>query len=150
MPAFANLQIEYEEDLFAWAAKNAELLRQGRLSEIDVEHIAEELEDMGKSERHALSSHLKVLIAHLLKWCYQPAFRGVSWQLSIDNARDEIAELLEDSPSLRPSLPDIIERRYPAARKRALRETGLAESVFPRQCPFSLEQLFDEDFWPES
>jgi hypothetical protein len=99
MSSTDKLPAVYEQDWFAWVIDNAELLRQGRFSEIDSQHIAEELEDMGKSERHALASHLKVLITHQLKWQYQPPFRGVSWQLVIDNARDEIAELLEESPS---------------------------------------------------
>ncbi len=139
----------YEQDWYAWVLDNAGLLREGRFSEIDSQHIAEELEDMGKSERHALASHLKVLITHLLKWQYQPAFRGVSWRLSIDNARDEIDELLEESPSLKGKMAGIIEKRYSAARKRAMLETGLPLAAFPEECPFSLEQLLDEEFEPE-
>jgi hypothetical protein len=140
---------DYERDLHAWALDNAALLRAGRLSEIDAQHIAEELEDMGKSQRHALGSHLKVLLTHLLKWRYQPAFRGVSWQLSIDNARDEIAELLDESPSLRGRLAEILAKRYPAARQRAVRETGLPERSFPAQCPFGIEEVLDDAFWPD-
>ena len=90
----------YEADLVAWAEANAALLRQGRLAEIDVEHIAEELEDVGKSERRALGSHLRNLMLHLLKWEFQDTRRGVSWQRSIHSARREIAVILADSPSL--------------------------------------------------
>ncbi len=104
---------------------------------------------MGRSERHALASHLKVLITHLLKWLYQPAFRGVSWQLSIDNSRDEIDQLLEESPSLRTKLEPLISARYRAARKRAAMETGLPLETFPESCPFSIDQLLDESYWPE-
>ena len=149
MSSTDKLRAVYEQDWFAWVIDNAELLRQGRVSEIDSQHIAEELEDMGKSERHALASHLKVLITHLLKWQYQPPFRGVSWQLSIDNARDEIAELLEESPSLKGKIAEIVEKRYSAARKRAMLETGLPLTAFPEECPFSLEQLLDEEFRPD-
>lgn len=91
------LSSDYDKDWYAWAGKNAELLRQGRLSEIAAQHIAAELKDTGRSERHALAGHLEVLITHLLKWRYRPAFRGVSWQLSVDSARDEIDQLLADS-----------------------------------------------------
>lgn len=140
---------KYEDDRSAWAEKNAQLLRQGRISEIDTLHIAEELEDMGRSEKHALASHLKVLITHLLKWLYQPTFRGVSWQLSIDNSRDEIEQLLEDSPSLRTKLDQIIAARYRAARKRAAMETGLQLETFPESCPFDTARLLDESYWPE-
>ena len=70
----------YEDDLAAWAENNAALLRQGRLAEIDIDNIAEELEDLGKSERRALASHLRDLILHLLKWEFQPSRRCPSWQ----------------------------------------------------------------------
>ena len=135
------------QDFYAWTLESAEHLRSGRLSQVNLERIAEELEEMGRSERHALSSHLKVLMLHLLKWRYQPSFRGVSWQLSITNARDEIDELLSDSPSLRGQLPALLARRYAAARQRAVLETGLPESTFPSDCPFSIEQLLDAAYW---
>ena len=138
----------YEADLHAWAEANAALLRAGRTSEADISNIAEELDDMGRGERHALGSHLKNLLVHLLKWQYQAAFRGVSWQLSIDNARDEIQELLEDSPSLRNKLSELLLKRYPAARKRAMRETGLPLETFPAECPYGSTQVLDEDFLP--
>ena len=140
---------EYEQDLYAWLTGNAQLLRQGRLSEIDAEHIAEELEDMGKSERRAIESYLGVLILHLLKWHYQPLLRGPSWQQSIDNARDAIDRRLQDSPSLRPRLSELIAARYGNVRKNAMRETGLPLQTFPETCPFSIAQLLDEEFWPQ-
>ncbi len=73
----------------------------------------------------------------------------MSWRLSITNAHDEIAELLEDSPSLRPKIAELIARRYPAARRRAALETGLPEETFPRTCPFSEEQMLDASYWPD-
>ena len=136
-----------ELDRYAWTLESANRLRSGRLAGLDLERIAEELEEMGRSEKHALSSHLKVLMLHLLKWRHQPSFRGVSWQLSITNARDEIQELLEDSPSLRRQLPDLMMRRYPVARQHAVLETGLPEATFPTQCPFTVEQLLDAEYW---
>jgi len=136
-----------EQDHYAWTLESANRLRSGRLAGLDLERIAEELEEMGRSEKHALSSHLKVLMLHLLKWRHQPSFRGVRWQLSITNARDEIQELLEDSPSLRRQLPDLMMRRYPVARQRAVLETGLPEATFPTQCPFTVDQLLDAEYW---
>ncbi|HYN78888.1 MAG TPA: DUF29 domain-containing protein [Lamprocystis sp. (in: g-proteobacteria)] len=134
-------------DLYAWSIESAARLRGGRVAEVDLGRVAEELEDMGKRQKQALGSHLKVLMRHLLKWHYQPGFRGVSWRLSITNARDEIAELLEDSPSLAPRLAEIRARRYPSARARAALETGLPIELFPTECPFSVEQLLDPDYW---
>jgi hypothetical protein len=139
----------YEQDLYAWALKNAALLREGRLSEIDAEHIAEELEDMGKSERRALRSYLRNLMMHLLKWQYQLSHRGVSWKLSIRNARHEIQIIIKDSPSLQRAIPALVTDEYSSARSNAIDETGFPETAFPPACPYSIEQMLDEAFWPE-
>ncbi len=147
-PPPANLG--YEMDLVAWAETNAALLRQGRLSEIDGLHIAEELEDVGKSERRSLASHLRNLLLHLIKWRYQKGLRGVSWRLSIQNARQQIQDILVDSPSLRARLSASLENEYQRALVLAAIETGLPKSTFPADCPFSAEQILDYDWWPEA
>jgi hypothetical protein len=138
----------YERDLVAWAVENAALLRAGQLDQIDAAHIAEELEDLGKSEQRALGSHLRNLVLHLLKWEFQPERRTGSWRSSIDNARADIAEILEDSPSLMASAPERLHKGYALARKNAIAETGLDAKVFPQLCPYSLEQVLSEAFWP--
>ena len=132
----ANSQL-YETDTAAWAAVNADLLRQKRFAEVDVNHLIEELEDMGKSERRALESHLSVLLMHLLKWEHQPSMRSNSWKLSIENARQSIEDSIEDSPSLKPKLEEdaFIARAYSKARRTAAIETGLELKTFPEQCP---------------
>ena len=93
----------YEQDFYAWAIHNAELLRQGRLSEIDVEHIAEELECMGRSEKRELMSRLGVLLAHLLKWVYQPYRRSRSWRAqskpSAKTSRHSLKKALASNPN---------------------------------------------------
>jgi hypothetical protein len=128
--------------------QNAQLLRQGRLSEIDVEHIAEELESMGKSERRELMSRLAVLMSHLLKWLFQPELRSNSWKYTIEEQRRGVTDLLEDSPSLRHELEDRLAKAYTNALLQAARETGMDKACFSEQCPFSLGQILDEDFWP--
>lgn len=140
----------YDDDLVGWAAANAALLRAGCLAHVDAMHLAEELEDLGKSERRSLTSHLSNLMLHLLKWQFQPGLRGPSWRLSVNNARAAAAEILDDSPSLRPALPALIEKAYPLARRNALAETGLPEATFPSACPYAIDQLFDDGFWPGS
>jgi hypothetical protein len=140
---------EYDDDLVAWALTNAALLRAGRLSEVDADHLAEELEDLGKSERRALCSHMRVLVQHLLKWQFQPGLRGPSWRLSIENARREIQVILEDSPSLRPVADTCLHKEYPAARRNAVVESGLAESPFPASCPYGADEVLAEGFWPD-
>jgi hypothetical protein len=148
MPTVTTPPPDYDQDLYAWLTANAELLRQGRLTEIDALHIAEELEDMSKSERRALESYLRALILHLLKWQYQPSLRSPSCQQSIDNARDEIERRLQDSPSLNPRIGELIAARYDNVRKNAMRETGLPLGTFPQTCPFAIADLLDPDFWP--
>jgi hypothetical protein len=140
----------HEQDFYAWTTQQAALLRAGRLAEADIEHIAEELEDMGKSEKRSLEGHLTVLLAHLLKWRYQPERRGNSWRLTIIEHRGRIEEAIMDSPSLKPTLSDTLLRAYRYARIRAARETGRPLGFFPEHCPFELPQALDEKFWPES
>lgn len=145
-----NRLAEYDGDFYAWTLQTAQQLRSGQLDQVDLTQVAEEIEDMGKSDRRALESHLKILMLHLLKWHHQPSHRGVSWRLSIANARDEIAAILRDSPSLRPRLDELAASRYTGARKQAILETGLAPSSFPETCPFSVEQLLEEDKFPNT
>jgi hypothetical protein len=134
----------YDDDLVGWASANAALLRAGRLSQVDALHLAEELEDLGKSERRSLASHLCNLMQHLLKWQFQPGLRGPSWRLSVNNARAAAAEILEDSPSLRPALPDLIARLIrlpvathspkPASRGDVPERLSLRDRPAPRGC----------------
>jgi len=139
----------YDQDLYAWAHDNAELLRQGRFAEADIEHIAEEIETMGRSERRALESRLEVLLAHLLKWRHQPVRRGKSRQYTIEEQRRKVLRLLRDNPSLRPKLAEILKDAYLDAILYAARETGLDKDSFPTSCPFSEQQIFSDDYWPD-
>lgn len=138
----------YEWDLVAWAEANARLLRAGRLADIDAEHIAEELEDVGKSERRALGTHLRNLMLHLLKWQSQPGLRGPSWRRSIQGSRQEIQVVLADSPSLKSTVTDAVVQEYPRAVRLAVTETALPSQSFPAQCPYDVAQLLDEDWLP--
>lgn len=139
----------YDTDFYAWANEQAALLRAGKLSVADIEHIAEEIESMGKAEKRELVSRLTVLLLHLLKWQHQPKRRGPSWRLSIANARDQLVDLLGDNPSLRPKLPEAVEQAYRYARRQAAAETKLPEQTFPAVCPWTVEQAMDPDFWPK-
>ena len=139
----------YEEDFYAWANEQAALLRAGDLSRADVEHIAQEIESMGRTEKRELASRLKVLIAHLLKWRFQPEKRTKSWEVSIRVQRRELADHLDDNPSLKPIIGSVLEKAYPDAALVAVLETGLSETAFPQSCPWSFAQIMDENFWPE-
>ena len=140
---------DYDQDFYAWALSNAHLLRQGQLHEIDAANIAEELESMGKSQKRALSSRLTVLLAHLLKWRYQPGARSASWQNTITIQRIDLQELLDDNLSLRPLLPALLPAVYRKARLWAANETQLDLATFSETCPFTPEQALDEAYWPD-
>jgi len=140
---------EYEKDFYAWTTHNAKLLRQGKFSEIDVEHIAEEIESMGKSEKRELISRLAVLLAHLLKWQFQPERQSNSWKYTIEEQRDEVLELFEESPSLKHEIEEKLERAYRKAILWAATEMGVNKSIFQEKCPFSLEKTLNKNFYPE-
>jgi len=138
----------YETDFYAWANEQAALLRAGKLSSADVEHIAEEIESMGRSEKRELVSRLRILLHHLLKWEHQPSHRGNSWRLSIANARDELDTHLRDNPSLKAKLGETVADAYRLARRDAAAETGQTEATFPADCPYEVAEMLDEMFWP--
>ncbi len=140
---------DYNKDFYAWLMKNADLLRQHKFNEVDIEHVAEELESMGKSEKRELTSRLTVLLAHLLKWKFQPALRSRSWKNTILTQRIDILELLEDSPSLKYELEERIAIAYEKAKLSAEDETGIDKNNFPETCPFTFEELLKKDFLPE-
>ncbi len=146
MPTRRNL---HDSDFYAWSLEQAALLRAGRVQEADLAAIAEEIESMGKTEKRELVSRLTVLLLHLLKWQGQPAARGNSWRLMVANARDEIADLLADNPSLKTVIDEVTASAYRYARRKAAIEMGLGEDEFPAQCPWSFAEAMDAGFWPE-
>ncbi len=139
----------YDLDFYAWANEQATLLRSGRLTEADIEHVAEEIESMGKCEKRELVSRLTILLLHLLKWQFQPVRRGASWRLSIATTRDAIGDHLGDNPSLRAEIDGSLALAYRRASRDAALETGLERETFPAACPWSFAQMVAEDFWPQ-
>jgi hypothetical protein len=138
----------YDTDFAQWALQNAELLRSGRFSEADLEHIAEEIEDLGKRERQSLKNRMVKLIEHLLKWQFQPERRGGSWRRTIIVQRQAISDILEENPSFRPTLPDLLPKAYVRAVGIVSEVIGIRVSAFPKDCPYTLDQLLDENFLP--
>ena len=140
----------YERDFYAWAMEQAALLRAGNVSAADIQHIAEEIESMGRTEKRELVSRLSVLLLHLLKWQFQPARQGNSWKHSIANSRDQLADHLADNPSLKPRLGEAMATAYRYTRRDAATETGLEIGAFPPDCPWTFDQVLAEEFWPET
>jgi hypothetical protein len=138
----------YEHDFYAWANEQAALLRAGKLAQADIEHIAEEIESMGKSEKRELVNRLSILLMHLLKWQFQPTSRSTGWRLTIEEQRDRLADHLADNPSLKATIETSIITAHRFAILGAARETGLDIGVFPTLCPWTFEQIIAPDFWP--
>ncbi|WP_237152306.1 DUF29 domain-containing protein [Oryzibacter oryziterrae] len=147
-PYFA-VPTDYEDDTYAWAFEQAELLRQKRFAEMDLPNVIEELESMGKEQLHALTSSYRLLIAHLLKWQYQPEKRSASWQVTISRERDNIEDRLKANPSLKAQIQEIVTIAFGRGLKEAMIETGLPRAAFPAECPYSFAQLRDPDYLPD-
>ncbi|NEX20624.1 DUF29 domain-containing protein [Thiorhodococcus mannitoliphagus] len=153
-----DLATLYQTDYAAWAQRNAELLRERRFDELDIAHLLEELSDMGKSDRRELHSRLLVLLAHLLKWEYPyqtladrwREFDGRSWRSTIIEQRKQLADLLKQSPGLKGILADTIAATYPDAIELACDESGLPPATFPEHCPYTVTELLDKTFYPNT
>ncbi|MDM8545712.1 DUF29 domain-containing protein [Candidatus Venteria ishoeyi] len=146
----------YDLNYTEWAMKNAALLKAGRFSELDVPHLLEELEDMGKSDHRELSSRLRVLLAHLLKWQFQyqqlserwKEFDGRSWRRTIINQRTSIAILLRKKPGLSSFVTEALAEAYPEAVELATKETQLPRTHFPETCPYTQTEILNDDYYP--
>ncbi|MDZ8189893.1 MAG: DUF29 domain-containing protein [Nostoc sp. ChiSLP02] len=143
-----NKATSYDQDFLLWIQQQAEYLKKGDWAELDVEHLVEELEALGRSEQKELGSYLQVLLMNLLKCQYQPERRTKSWDNTLSNCRDRIQYCLEDTPSLQRFLQDSvwIQKYYRRACREAAKETQIAVETFPGECPFTIEQILDPSF----
>jgi hypothetical protein len=141
--------INYEKDFYSWTQEQANLLRNGQFNSLDIPNLIEEIETMGRSEKRELESRLTVLLLHLLKWKYQEARRGRSWELSIIEQRLKFEETLEENPGLKPKLDEILTKAYKFAIIQASRETKISRNVFPEICPWTLDEITNESFYPD-
>ena len=138
----------YNTDFHAWTQEQAALLKSGRLSDVDMENLIEEIESMGKNERRELKSRLVILIMHLLKWQIQSERQSNSWRATIETQRFQLSELLEDSPSLGRELEVFVSAAYPKAKRLAILETGLIRDSFPSECPYPVHDILCDGFLP--
>lgn len=140
----------YDEDVIAWAEQQSRLLRSRQWSQLDIDNIAEEIEDVGKSEKRELQSRMCVLMAHLLKWAYQPGRRGHSWDSTIREQRAAISRDIAKHPSHTALLSDAewLAAAFFRARMITFAETG--HPALPDQLPWTLAQLLSADFWPDA
>ncbi len=136
----------YESDFVKWSDTMAALMRDRHFDQVDWENVIEEIESLGKSEKHALRSQLRRVIMHMLKWDYQAENRSRSWILSIVQGQGEISDLISDSPSLAPYLESSFVLCYRQAVKEAIAETGLPPKTFPENCPYTLTEILNREF----
>jgi hypothetical protein len=142
---------DYQTDFYTWTQAQAAALRAKDLAALDLEHLAEEIADLGQSIEHAIESYLERLLLHLLKWRYDPAQgprRG--WRLTIRQARREIRKYLRRNPGLQHHPARYLSEAYQVAREDAPDETTLDPATFPETCPWTVAQVLDADFWPEA
>jgi Domain of unknown function DUF29 len=140
------VRADYARDFYSWLMEQARLVREGRFEALDRDNLAEEIESLGREQFNKLVSALRVLMLHMLKWDHQPERRSRSWALSIKAQRDELADVLDDNPGLKPRIPEAIERAYRKARIEAAQETSLDEEAFPPTCPYSFEDITSRRF----
>jgi hypothetical protein len=140
----------YDVDFAAWTADQARRLRAVKPAGLDWENVAEEVESLGRSDRRAVGSALKVILEHLIKWRFQAEKRSSSWSDSIEEHRDRISRILDDSPSLAGLPEKSLEHEYRRARRKALRDTALSPESIPTTSPFTSAQALDPDFWPDA
>jgi predicted DNA-binding ribbon-helix-helix protein len=144
-----SLSTLYEQDYYLWLEQTAHLLRERRFQNVDVENLVEEIEDMGRSQKDALYSNLKVVLMHLLKWKYQQDLRSNSWRASIREHRQRLKKAFKDSPSLKRYFTEIFDECYSDARPLAADETNLPLDTFPELCPFSTDKVLNPDYLPD-
>ena len=140
---------KHEEDFYGWTVHTAQLLRDRKMSEVDFENIIEEIEALGSSEKHQLINRLSLVISHLLKWQYQPNIRGHSWVYTIREQRDQARFHIEDNPSLKSRLDEILTRAYKVGVSKAAKDTSLDKNDFPSECPYTFDQIMNDEFYPE-
>ena len=142
-------QTLYEQDYYQWLTTTAQKLRQGKLAEVDVVNLIEEIEDIGRSEKKAVRSNLRILLMHLLKYKYQPEKRTNSWLFTIVEHRKRLQESFKDSPSLKPYFSEVFDECYQDAIDLAAAETGFPRETFPNQSPFTPTETLDPDYLPK-
>ncbi|MBW4644961.1 MAG: DUF29 domain-containing protein [Goleter apudmare HA4340-LM2] len=144
-----NLSSLYEQDYELWLESTIHQLRQRNFDDIDIDLLLEEIAEMGGSLKDALENNLIVVLAHLLKWQYQPDYRSGSWRASIKEHRRRINKSILKHPRSKKYYEIVLPDCYLPALDWAVTETGLSPDIFPQQCPFTAQQIIDSEFLPD-
>lgn len=138
----------YEADFYSWALEQAQLLRDGRYTELDLGNLAEEVEDLARKQADELENHYAALLHYLLRWQFEPEQRSHGWAGRIRLARLKLTEHLEGNPGLKLRRGELFAEACDEARANAAIEADLRIEHFPDQNPYTLDQAMDPDFWP--
>jgi Domain of unknown function DUF29 len=149
MNTLLKKNILYEQDYCLWLENTAQLLKERLLEQVDFDNLIEEIEAMGRSQKSAFKSNLKILLMHLLKWKYQQNKRSNSWRSTIREHRQRIRDDFADSPSLKRYFAEIFAETYKDSRELTSDETGLKLEIFPMNCPLTDEQILDTNYLPD-
>ena len=144
-----DLNTLYEQEYDQWLEETVKILKNRQLDQLDYDNLIEEIEAMGRSEKHSLESNLIVVLMHLLKYKYQPQKRSRSWLSSIFEHRRRLIKAFKTSPSLKRYYQEVFDECYKYAVKQASIETGLPLNIFPNTSPFTTEETLDFDFLPQ-
>ena len=146
--AAGSIESLYDTDFYGWTQEQSQVLLSRDWSRLDIEHLIEEVESLGKQQRQELRSRLSVVLGHLLKWEFQPQCRSRSWLATLRIQRRDITRLLKDNPSLKPYLEQSVKDAYDNGRDLAMAETDLPGSRFPVESPYSFDVALDALFYP--
>jgi hypothetical protein len=138
----------YEEDFYAWTFEQARFLRERRFDLLDIEHLADEIEDIAKGEVRELTKEISALLAYLIRWHFLPDERTISWSVTIEVVRLQVAEVLEESPSLRPWLDEPLTIQSAWANALAQLLTDSEQNPFPNACPWAIDDVLSDDWLP--
>jgi len=136
----------YEQDFYAWVQEQAALLKARQFEAIDLDNLIEEVESLARQERHVLWHRFRTLLTHLVAWWGEIPARCIQWEGVITTQRQEIQEILADSPSLAPLALEELAAAWESVRTQSADQWYNA--AFPTACPWTLAQILDEDFWP--
>ena len=142
----------YDTDYNLWVLETVKQLEKREFNALDLENLIEEVSDLSRRDKNKLKSLLRNLCEHLLKLAYWQAefSRNQShWKGEIVNFRKQIQDQLENSPSLKPYLRQIFEKCYQDGREIASTRSDLPLSTFPEKAIASLEQVLDENWFPD-
>ena len=145
----AESLVAKELDLYTWSRQTASLLREGRVGDLDLVAVAEEIDDVGEEQYLRLESALRVLMHHLLKWDHQPTARSRSWAITVREQRRRVERQLRKNPGLKGRLDEALADAYEDARDDAARETGLPTRTFPADSPYAFAEIMGRPIvWP--